>query len=312
MNPLTENLIITGNLGIDGRLVDNDYPTLYPTKAEMNSLKKKLKAKVDLAADLGEKLQAKQFIPNKIKDSAPDYTKCEPRSGGVTMVNEPYASLQQNNTKERGGAMNGTKATVRQQYTDQNMWNEITEDKGKAEAEVTYAQMCERCKKTSMLSREFEEGNQCENKENLPKKDSMISPTAHSHSTEPDKGDKSNNMIQKNSSYTKKDEQKDTIKEKTAGGQDDYCLKAEEDSADRASIASIGYVPRDREHTHNKDLIRKDFGDSVAAITVQYIHSNLSSTIPRWMSSKEMNTEDTYYNTIERKFHNRQKQIEQR
>ena len=129
------------------------------------------------------------------------------------------------------------------------MWNEITEDKGKAEAEVT---------------------------------------------------------------YTKKDEQRNTIKEKTAGGQDGYGLKAKEDSADRASIASIGYVPRDREHTLNKDLIRMDFGDSVAAITVQYIHSNLTNTLPRWTSSKEMNTEDTHCNTIERKFYNRQKQIEQR
>ena len=68
MNPLTENLIITGNMGIDGKLVDNDYPTLYPTRAEMDSLKGKLKAKADFTADLGEKLQAKQFIPSEFNN----------------------------------------------------------------------------------------------------------------------------------------------------------------------------------------------------------------------------------------------------
>ena len=151
MNPLTENLIITGNLGIDGRLIDNDYPTLYPTKAEMDSLKRKLKAKVDLTADLGEKLQAEQFMPNEIKNSAYDYAKHKPRSESVRAVNEPYANSQQNNIKERGVPMDGTKTTMRQQYTDQNKWNEITEDKGKIEAEVTYAQMCKRCKKINIL-----------------------------------------------------------------------------------------------------------------------------------------------------------------
>ena len=34
-NPLTQNLILAGELGIEGRLVDQDYPTLYPTKEEL-------------------------------------------------------------------------------------------------------------------------------------------------------------------------------------------------------------------------------------------------------------------------------------
>ena len=57
-NPLTENLILAGELGIEGRLVDEDYPTLYPTKEELKRLKKKLADMEDLTADLGENLQA--------------------------------------------------------------------------------------------------------------------------------------------------------------------------------------------------------------------------------------------------------------
>ena len=73
--------------------------------------------------------------------------------------------------------MSGTKTTVRQQYTDQNKWNEITEDKGKTEAKVTYTQMCKRCKKTSILSRELEEGNRYKNGEKLVKKSSTLTAT---------------------------------------------------------------------------------------------------------------------------------------
>ena len=39
-NPLTQNLILAGELGIEGRLVDEDYPTLYPTKQEFKILSK--------------------------------------------------------------------------------------------------------------------------------------------------------------------------------------------------------------------------------------------------------------------------------
>ena len=102
-NPLTENLIIAGELGIDGRLVDDDYPTLYPNKEEMSSLKKKLDAMEDLTADLEEKLQAKQFIPNEYNNSAHYYTEPKPRSGGVSTVNEPYAELQLTTEEEMGG-----------------------------------------------------------------------------------------------------------------------------------------------------------------------------------------------------------------
>ena len=46
-----QNLILAGELGIEGRLVDEDYPTLYPTKAELIRLKNKFADGSDLAAD---------------------------------------------------------------------------------------------------------------------------------------------------------------------------------------------------------------------------------------------------------------------
>ena len=67
-NPLTENLILAGELGIEGRLVDEDFPTLYPTRREIESLNIKLSNKKDLTADLGENLQARQLIPNELNN----------------------------------------------------------------------------------------------------------------------------------------------------------------------------------------------------------------------------------------------------
>ena len=79
-NPLFQDLILAGELGIEGRLVDEDYPTLYPTKKEMLRLKKKLADGEDLSADLGENLQARQFVPNDHNNSEHYYMEAESRA----------------------------------------------------------------------------------------------------------------------------------------------------------------------------------------------------------------------------------------
>ena len=76
-NPLTQNLILAGELGIEGRLVDDDYPTLYPTKEELNRLKRKIADGEDISADLGENLQARQFVLNEHNNSAYYYQEAE-------------------------------------------------------------------------------------------------------------------------------------------------------------------------------------------------------------------------------------------
>ena len=162
-NPLTENLIIAGELGIDGRLVDDDYPTLYPTKEEMSCFKRKLDARKDLTADLGEKLQAKQFIPNEYNNSAHYYTEPKPRSGSVSTVNELYAELQLTIEEELGGPINGTSIIGTRSDIWENMYNRykidmsIEEEKifrgdpkkeREPETESAYDRRCSRCRKT--------------------------------------------------------------------------------------------------------------------------------------------------------------------
>ena len=97
-NPLTQNLILAGKLGIEGRLVDQDYPTLYPSKEELARLKRKLADGEDISADLGENLQARQFVPNEYNNSAYDYQEAESRarSASVQTVNDPYAETSLN------------------------------------------------------------------------------------------------------------------------------------------------------------------------------------------------------------------------
>ena len=106
-NPLTQNLILAGELGIEGRLVDEDYPTLYPTKQEFERLKEKLANKEDISDELGENLMAKQFVPNEYNNSAYYYQEVESsaRSANVRTVNDPYAEVTLNSEEEIQGAM---------------------------------------------------------------------------------------------------------------------------------------------------------------------------------------------------------------
>ena len=123
-NPLTQNLILAGELGIEGRLVDQDYPTLYPTKEELARLKKKFADGEDLSADLGENLQARQFVPNEYNNSAYYYQEAESRarSASVQTVNDPYAETTLNTEEEIQDAMREARISD----TLVGMWDEDT------------------------------------------------------------------------------------------------------------------------------------------------------------------------------------------
>merc|ERR1711942_587897 len=106
-NPLTQNLILAGELGIEGRLVDEDYPTLYPTKQEFEKLKRKLADGKDISDEVGENLMARQFVPNEFNNSAYYYQEVESsaRSASVRTVNDPYAEVTLNSEEEIQGAI---------------------------------------------------------------------------------------------------------------------------------------------------------------------------------------------------------------
>ena len=103
---LTQNLILAGELGIDGKLVDEEYPTLYPTKQQFEELKKKLGDGEDISDELGENLMARQFVPNEHNNSAYYYQEAESsaRSSGIRTVNEGYAGEILNCKKEEQGS----------------------------------------------------------------------------------------------------------------------------------------------------------------------------------------------------------------
>ena len=72
-NPLTQNLILAGELGIEGRLVDEDYPTLYPTKQEFYRLKRK-RCHPNWSNDSYSKIFLRINVGQK-KTSSDNYTK---------------------------------------------------------------------------------------------------------------------------------------------------------------------------------------------------------------------------------------------
>ena len=100
-NLLTQNLILVRDLGIEERLVDKDYPTLYPWKKELIRLKQKFADEDNLAADLGETSQAKQFIPSDYNNSAFYYIAKISRTRCIEMVNDPYTEVTLESEEER-------------------------------------------------------------------------------------------------------------------------------------------------------------------------------------------------------------------
>ena len=115
-------MILAGELGIEGRLVDENYPTLYPTKEEFNRLKRKLADGEDISDDLGENLQARQFVPNEFNNSAYYYQEVESsaRSASVQTVNDPYAEISLNTSEEIQEAMREARIAD----TLQSIWEE--------------------------------------------------------------------------------------------------------------------------------------------------------------------------------------------
>ena len=95
---LTQNLLIAGELGIDGKLVDEDYPTLYPTKQQFEELKRKLGNGEDITDDLGEHLMAKHFAPSECSGAEHNrqQTESSARSSGVRINDEGYARNSDN------------------------------------------------------------------------------------------------------------------------------------------------------------------------------------------------------------------------
>ena len=90
------------------------------------------------------------------------------------------------------------------------------------------------------------------------------------------------------------------MEEKTADVQDSHGSGIIASLFDKARLAKIGQVPRNKKYTFNKDLFKLDYGDSVASLTIQDIHSNLTETLPRWMGTKEMDLDNKVYNTVDR------------
>ena len=70
-------------------------------------MKKKFADGEDLSADLGENLQARQFVPNEYNNSAYYYQEAESRarSASVQTVNDPYAETTLNTEEEIQDAM---------------------------------------------------------------------------------------------------------------------------------------------------------------------------------------------------------------
>ena len=90
------------------------------------------------------------------------------------------------------------------------------------------------------------------------------------------------------------------MEEKTADVQDSHGSGIIASLFDKARLAKIGQVPRNKKYTFNKDLFKLDYGDSVASLTIQDIHSNLTETLPRWMGTKEMDKDNKVYNAVDR------------
>ena len=74
----------------------------------------------DLTADLGENLQARQYIPNEHNNSAHYYTETELRSQGVSTVNESYAEMRLGTEDEVQGVMREARITD----TLTNIWED--------------------------------------------------------------------------------------------------------------------------------------------------------------------------------------------